>query len=207
MFITERDLMLLRDLFFIKYINSKRVAKLFGNYKSAMRRLKQLSKNNYIRIADHLLNGERVFCLSTKGFAIISKNPYRIKKTDKINHCLACADFYFYLKGGGHDINYFALEESLGRKHKFRPDIILQTDKWYLVEIDLSNKRFEEKVIRWEGYYISMEFLRRFSIFPPVIIVSNNTNKIKKIINRVKKINLNYIYIEYNKLHWDKYEK
>lgn len=197
--LVERDLIFLLDLYYIKYINSKRVANLFGNYNSAMRRLRILQKEGLIQNIDFLLNGEKVYCLTKKGFGKICKDNYSINKTDKINHFLVCADFYFYLKSQGYNIEYFELDEQIkykyqGKSYKFRPDVILKLDRWYLVEIDLSNKRFEEKVRKWENYYHSMMFKKRFELFPPIFIVSNNVKKVSEIINKCKTIELNYAY-------------
>lgn len=195
----ERDFLLMNDLYYVRCLNSRRVAKLFGNYDSAARRLRLLKKEGYVKVIDFLFSGEQVYALTKRGIDRINKKYYYINKVDKINHALACADFYFYLKGQGYNIKYFGLDEQITYKYqsktnKFRPDIILQTDRWYLVEIDLSNKRFEDKIKKWEGYFLSGMFRDRFDLFPPIFIVSNNPSKVQTIINRCKQVELNYAY-------------
>jgi len=199
--LTNRDLQLLNDLYFVKYLNSRRIGSLFGYYKSALRRLKGLKDEGYIKVVDFLANGEQVFCLTKRGFNLLNKNYYYLSKNDKIIHNLLCGDFYFWLKGRGHNIEYFSIDEQVsyrykGKNIKFRPDIIVKTDRWYLVEVDLCNKRFEEKVKKWEGYYESSIFKTRFELFPPIIIVSNNIDKVRAIINKYRQIDLNYAYID-----------
>jgi len=199
--LTNRDLLFFNDLYFVKYINSQRVKKLFGNYDSTVRRLKILKNEGYIKVVDFLANGEQVFCLTKRGFNLLNKNYYYLSKNDKIIHSLLCSDFYFWLKGRGHNIEYFSIDEQIsyrykGKNIKFRPDIIVKTDRWYLVEIDLCNRRFEEKVKKWEGYYNSLMFKTRFELFPPIIIVSNNMDKVQAIINKCRQIDLNYAYID-----------
>ena len=109
--IVERDLLFLNDLYYVKYINTKRVAKLFNYYNSATRRLRLLRDEGYIKTVDHLLNGEKVFCLTKRGFSLLNKNYYSLSKTDKITHALMCADFYFYLKWRGHNVEYFYVND------------------------------------------------------------------------------------------------
>lgn len=202
MIIVERDIKLLEDMYFVKYLNSKKIAKLFGNYDSAMRRLNQLKVNNYIKQVDFLINREIVWGLNRRGFNLLNRENYYISKTDKITHALACADFYFYLKQHGNKIQCYELDQEIkykyqGKKYKFRPDIILYIDRWYFVEIDLSNRRFEEKVIKWENYYHSQMFVGKFTLFPPIIIVSNNVDKVKNAIDQTKTVDLSYVYKDY----------
>lgn len=208
--IVERDLLFLNDLYYVKYINTKRVAKLFNYYNSATRRLRLLRDEGYIKTVDHLLNGEKVFCLTKKGFNFINKNYYSLSKTDKITHALMCADFYFYLKWRGHNVEYFSIDEQikyrcLGKNYKFRPDIIVKVDHWYLVEIDLCNRRFEDKIKKWEGYYKSSIFRMKFDLFPPIVIVSNNVDKVQAIINKCKQIDLNYAYMDIENIKNNQY--
>lgn len=209
--LVERDIKFFSDLYFVKYINSKRVAKMFGDYRTTMRRLQQLEINGYIKIIDFLMNREIVWCLTKKACNIINKNYYQVRKTDKLNHALACADFYFYLRQQNYKIEYYSLDEEIsfkyqGKKHRFRPDVILKIDRWYFIEIDLSNKRFEEKVSRWESYYHSGQFVPRFEIFPPIIIVSSNVGKVQGIVDKVKTIDINYAYRDYESIKSNEYK-
>jgi hypothetical protein len=197
--LTNRDMLFMKDLYYVKYLNSNRIGKIFGNYNSGIRRMKILEENSYIKNIDYLVNGEKVFCLTKKGANIINVDYNSIGKTDKLAHALACSDFYFYLKSQGHPINYFSIDEQItykfqGKSFKFRPDVVLDADRWYFVEMDLSNKRIEEKVYRWENYYKSMCFKARFELFPPIVFVSNNINKIKNIVEKAKSIDINYAF-------------
>ena len=84
-------------------------------------------------------------------------------------------------------------------KYIFRPDILTIIDNnWVLVEIDITNKRFKEKIEKWELFYKSNEFTKYFKQFPPIIIVSTNIKKIKNIVNDIKTIELNYVFKNYN---------
>lgn len=206
MIITGRDLKLINDLYLVRYLNSKRIAALFGNYKSAMRRLGQLKKARYVFVSCYMPNRETIWSLDKKGYDLIDGTYYQTKKSININHTLACADFYFYLCKKEYDIKQFILEELIAfGKNKFRPDIVLYTDKWYLVEIDLTNRRFEDKVCRWERYYNSFAFTSRFELFPPILIVSSNVDKVKKIIDKCKTIDLNYGFMDYKNISWKGY--
>ena len=203
MILVKRDFRLLNDMYFVKYLNTKRIVKLFGcHYRYVMTRLNQLENQGYIQRIDFMINREIIWCLKKNGFNLINQIPYYTSKQDKIYHHLACADFYFYLRQQHYNIQYFALDEEIsfryqGKKHKFRPDILLKVDQWYLVEIDLSNKRFEEKIKKWESYYYSGMYTARFDVFPTIYTVSNDVSKVRTIIDRCKTLAFNYAYKDY----------
>lgn len=116
---------------------------------------------------------------------------------------MACADFYFYVKPKG--INSIHLENQYyftlnHKKYTFRPDILVEIDRYYLVEIDLSNRRFEKKIKTWEVFYQSAAYKQYFEKYPPIIIVSTNVKKVQKIIENNKKIELNYVYKNYKEV-------
>jgi hypothetical protein len=123
---------------------------------------------------------------------------------DKLQHHLACADFYFYIKPKANFIKieqqfYYALNS---KKYSFRSDLFVKliNDDEFLVEIDLCNRRFEDKVKQWEGYYLSGEFKTTFKKYPPIVIVTTNIDKVKSIIDRTKKLELNYIFKDYEEI-------
>lgn len=209
--LVKRDLLFLNDLYFAKYLNSKRIGNLFGSYRVAINRLRKLNKNNFIKHVDYLLHGEKVYSLSVKGFSVIGKDQYSINKTDKMKHTLACADFYLYLKSKGYKINHYESDIKIrfkysGKTYWFRPDIIVNTNNWVLVEIDLSNRRFREKVKKWELYYESYGFIKQFTLFPPILILSTNPDKVKKNIENCKTIDLNYRFQDIKDIIWDNYK-
>lgn len=205
--LTPRDIEFLNDLNVVKYLNSKRISKLFKSYRSAMARLKELENGGYIRKSDFMPNGEYVFSLTKRGCNYLGVEYFGVTKTDKLMHILACSDWYFYIKNKSpltyiNEVQYYFTH--LGRKYTFRTDILMQLERFYLVEIDLSNRRFEEKVVTWEAFYESGVFVKYFEKYPPIVIVSTNVDKVRDIIDRRKKVDLNYIYKDYNEIReWE----
>jgi len=162
-----------------------------------------MENSGYIISKGRLPNNEKIYSITRKGCEVINcEYSNTIAKLDKINHYLACADFYYYLKRPSE----FYLEQQYtfmykNTKYTFRPDILTMIDNnWVLIEIDITNKRFKEKVEKWELFYKSNEFTKYFKQFPPIVIVSTNIEKIKNIINDTKTIELNYIFKNYNDL-------
>lgn len=207
--LTQRDLELLNDLYKVRYLNSNRIYELYGNYKSCMRRLKQLVNSGYLRIIDHTHTGENVYCITKKSCNTLYLPYVTITKTDKLNHFLATSDFYFSLKDR---ISNFKIESQYyfnhnNKKYTFRPDIVCELDNRNIfVEIDLSNRRFEKKVKTWEVLYDSGIWINWFQKYPPIVIVSTDVNKVKNIINKYKTIDLNYVYKDYNQIKNWKYK-
>ncbi len=70
-------------------------------------------------------------------------------------------------------------------------------NKDILVEVDLSNRRFKEKVKRWEQFYTNGSYKKYFDIFPPILIISTNHEKARSVIDSVSKEGLNYSYKNY----------
>ena len=157
------------DLHKIKYLNSTRIGKLYGNYYVAMKRMRLMVKNGYVGIVDKTKNNENVYCISRKSCILLGLEYVNVGKTDKLEHCLACVDFYFSVKDKG--IKNVEMERQYyfnhnGRKYSFRPDLVLEIDRWYLVEIDLCGRRFENKVKIWEGFYESGRYRDYFEKYP-----------------------------------------
>lgn len=192
-YLTKRDKQFLYDLYRVKYLNTKRISRLFGSYKSTMRRLKQLRDERYINVIDYINSRESVYNVGKKYCILIGLPWEGFTKTDKLLHCLACADYYFYMRDQIKNIYFEKVYKFSGGI--FRPDIVLETFKrWYLVEIDLCNRRFEQKVRTWENFYTSQAFKLHFKKFPPIVIVTTNISKVKSDIENAQKIKLNYIY-------------
>ena len=203
---TKRDIEFLRDLYNVKYINSNRVHRLFGNYKSSMRRLKQLRDENLIHVIDYLNDRQFVYMVSKKYCISINQPCEGFTKTDKLLHYLAICDYYFYMKDQIKNI-YFEKVYKFS-EGTFRPDLVVETltGKWLLVEIDLCNRRFEQKVATWESFYLSQAFKLHFPKFPPIIIVTTNITKVKADIEKAQKIKLNYIYKDLKEIENWKYK-
>ena len=201
--ITERDRNFLYDLYKMKFLNSKRIGRLYGNYRAAMRRLKIMEESGYVRVIDHLYSGENVYCVTKKACSVLGLTYDGITKTDKLIHYLACTDFYFSVKNKGVKSVYLEYQYYFnhnGRKYSFRPDLVIEIDRPYLVEIDLSGKRFESKVESWETFYESDSYRRYFDKYPPIIIVSTQKDKIMQEIERIKRVDLNYVYKDYEEV-------
>ena len=92
-------------------------------------------------------------------------------------------------------MNYFETEVVFDKL--FRTDILIKLDRDILVEVDLSNRRFPEKVKRWESFYTNGSYKKHFDIFPPILIISTNPDKIKAVIDSISTIGLNYSYKDY----------
>jgi len=162
-------------------------------------------KEGYIEHVFSLPNREYVFSPTSRCYHFMDMKYKKKFPNDKINHYLAVADFYFYMKNRD-KLEDFQLEQQYyfthkGKKYSFRPDIEIETNgKKLLVEIDLSNRRFEKKIETWEAYYSSGLFKEYFEKFPPIIIVSTNVKKVKEIVEKTKKVDLNYVYKDYEEI-------
>ncbi len=171
-----------------------------------MRRMKQLLNFRLLKISDFLINSEYIYSITKKSSDILGLPYNGITKTDKILHYLACADFFYYYKKQIYEIcfeNQYYFNHNR-KKYSFRSDILVKIDRWYLVEIDLSNKRFDSKINVWELFYSSGVYNKYFDKFPPIVIVSNNVDKIQKIVEKVKTVDLNYVFRDYDKIRdWD----
>lgn len=159
-----------------------------------------MEEDGYIVTKGRLPNNEKIYSITKKGCSVIGCDySSTFVKLDKINHYLACADFYYYLNRPSE----FYLEQQYTFLHKntkytFRPDIVTMINSnWVLVEIDITNKRFREKVEKWELFYKTNEFTKYFKQFPPIVIISTNIEKVKNIINSTKTVELNYVFKNY----------
>lgn len=201
--LTERDRKFLKDLYLVKYLNTKRICRLYQTVKNCQYRLKQMVKVGYIKVIDCTECGEFVYCISKKGCNILSVCYTNTNKPTQLSHSLACSDFYCSIRNKSPtsvqlEIQYYFKHS--GRKYSFRPDILINIDRWYFIEIDLSGRRFDSKVESWEAFYESEEYLKYFEKYPPIIIVTTNVEKVKGIIDKLKKVELNYVYKDYNQI-------
>lgn len=180
-------------------LNSKRIGRLFRSYNYSTKRMKRLCDDGYIKILGYLPNREHVYTITNKGCRVIGMDYVKNRKGVSF-HALACADVYFYLKS---KLDCFEVEVDFGRD--FRSDALMKlNDRWVLVEVDLSNRRFGEKVKRWEDFYMSGKYKGYFDIFPPILIVSTNVNRVMAEIDGIKSVELNYSYKDYGEIvGWD----
>ena len=205
MVFTQRDLYFLKDLTQVNFLNAKRIYRIYGVEGNCRLRLNLMIKDGFIEHSSCLSNREYVFSPTMKAYHMMDTKYKKKFPNDKINHYLAVADFYFYMKKQG-VLDEFTIERQYyfnhnGKKYSFRPDIEIDNDgKLLLVEIDLSNRRFEKKLETWEAFYDSGLFKEHFEKFPPIIIVSTDIKKVENIINKNKKVDLNYVYKDYEEI-------
>jgi hypothetical protein len=205
MVLMQRDLSFLRDLTEVNFLNTKRIYKLYGTEVNCRIRLKLMVENGYIEHLSCLPNMEFVYSPTQKTYHMMDKSFKKRFPNDKINHYLAGADFYFYMKNKN-TLESFKLEQQYyfnykGEKYSFRPDIEIESNgSLLLIEIDLSNRRFEKKIETWEAFYTSGEYKKHFDKFPPIVIVSTDVTKVKNIIEKIKKLNINYVYKDYDEV-------
>ena len=205
MVLTERDLSFLKDLTEVNFLNTKRIYRIYGTEVNCRRRLNLMVKEEYIQHPFRLQNMEYIYCPTKKGYQIMNIEYKKKFPNDKINHYLAGADFYFYMKSQN-QLENIKLERQYyfthnGKKYSFRPDLeIISNGKILFVEIDLSNKRFETKIETWEAFYSSGIFKEYFNKFPPIVIVSTNVKKVKTIIEKIRRVDLNYVYKDYKEV-------
>ena len=159
--------------------------------------------DGYIKVLDYVDNREFVYCITKKGCNVLNIEYKSVKRNTKLHHSLACVDFYFSVKPKG--VKDLYLEQQYyyklkSKQYSFRPDLVIQIDRWYFVEVDLSGRRFEEKVKRWEGWYVTGSYKKWFDKFPPIIIVSKNIEKAQRAIDCCKTVDLNYIYMDYEEV-------
>ena len=203
MVFTQRDLYFLKDLAEVNFLNAKRIYRIYGVEGNCRLRLNLMIKDGFIEHSACLPNREYVFSPTMKTYHMMDMKYKKKFPNDKMNHYLAVADFYFYMKKQG-NLDEFKLEQQyyfnhLGKKYSFRPDIEIENDGTVLlVEIDLCNRRFEKKIEAWEAFYSSGEYKKHFKKYPPVVIVSTDVEKVKTIVEKNKKIDLNYVYKDYS---------
>ncbi|EKN43378.1 hypothetical protein [Clostridium botulinum] len=189
---SERDWKFLKDLYFVKILNTKRICRLYNSQKYCYARLKLLKDNNYIKILYKLPNKENVFTLDREGYKILGYKPIKINASPQ--KLLALADFYFYEKRLDPFIKfdnkyYFSYKN---RKYILKIDVLLKTNTWIFVI--LNNKYLEEQIKKIEMYYKSGQYKNLFDNFPVVVIIGDSTKAI------IENRNINCQWLEYEKV-------
>lgn len=192
MILSERDWKFLKDLYFVKILNTKRICRLYNSQKYCYARLKLLKDNNYIKILYKLPNKENVFTLDKEGYKILGYKPIKINASPQ--KLLPLADFYFYEKRLDPFIKfdnkyYFSYGN---RKYILKIDVLLKTNTWIFAI--LNNKYLEEQIKKIEMYYKSGQYKSLFDDFPVVVIIGDNI----KVITQNK--NINCQWLEYQKV-------
>lgn len=190
MILSERDWKFLKDLYFVKILNTQRICKLYNSKKYCYARLKLLKDNNYIKILYKLPNKENVFTLDKEGYKILGYKPVKINASPQ--KLLMLADFYFYEKRLDPFIKfdnkyYFSYKN---RKYILKMDVLLKTNAWIFVILD--NEHLEDQLKKIEMYKKSGQYKNLFDTFPATAIITEKDNNSK------------YTSIEYNKIsNWE----
>lgn len=193
---SERDWKFLKDLYFVKILNTKRICRLYNSQKYCYARLKLLKDNNYIKILYKLPNKENVFTLDKEGYKVLGYKSIKINASPQ--KLLSLADFYFYEKRLDPFIKfdnkyYFNYKN---RKYILKIDVLLKTNTWIFAI--LNNKHLEEQIKKIEMYYKSGQYKNLFDNFPVVVIIGDSTKTI------IENRNINYQWLEYEKVkEWD----
>lgn len=192
MILSERDWKFLKDLYFVKILNTKRICRLYNSQKYCYARLKLLKDNNYIKILYKLPNKENVFTLDKEGYKILGYKSIKINASPQ--KLLSLADFYFYEKRLDpfikFDNKYYFSYGS--RKYILKIDVLLKTNTWIFAI--LNNKHLEEQIKKIEMYYKSGQYKSLFDDFPVVVIIGDNI----KVTTENK--NINCQWLEYQKV-------
>ncbi|WP_251862586.1 hypothetical protein [Clostridium sp. Marseille-Q2269] len=178
MILSERDWNFLKDLYFVKILNTKRICRLYNSKKYCYACLKLLKDNNYIKILYKLPNKENVFTLDKEGYKILGYKPIKINASPQ--KLLMLADFYFYEKRLDPFIKfdnkyYFNYKN---RKYILKIDVLLKTNTWIFGIME--NEHIEEQFKKIEMYYKSGQYKNLFDNFPAIVVVSSNIEKIIK---------------------------
>lgn len=202
MILSERDWSFLKDLYFVKILNTQRISKLYNSKKYCYARLKILKDNNYIKPLYKLPNGENVFTLDKEAYKILGYRQAKINASPQ--KLLMLSDFYFYEKRLNPFIKfdnkyYFTLSN---RKYILKIDALLKTNTWIFVILD--TEHLDEQIKKIELYFKSNQYKTLFDSFPVVAIISQDIERVKKIINDNKKENITYQYLESDKvIKWE----
>lgn len=205
MVLSFRDIQFLKDLYCVKYLNTKRICRLYNSSKYSCRRIKEMVDNGYIKKVYKLPNRENVYSIDKNGLKILGYNNNNSKLN--ILYSLAYSDFYFYEKRVNafvkiNNYYYFTLDH---KKYTLRIEILLKTNTWAFVIFNLGDKHLEDIILKIEKYYSSNEWKKVFNSFPVIIIISNDINRDNLIIDGMKtKDTLIYKYIDYEQIkNWE----
>lgn len=190
MILSERDWKFLKDLYFVKILNTQRICKLYNSKKYCYARLKLLKDNNYIKVLYKLPNKENVFTLDKEGYKMLGYKPVKINSSPQ--KLLMLADFYFYEKRLDPFIKfdnkyYFSYKN---RRYILKIDVLLKTNTWIFVILE--NEYLEDQLKKIEMYKKSGQYKNLFDTFPAIAVITEKDNNSK------------YTSIEYNKIsNWD----
>lgn len=192
MILSERDWNFLRDLYFVKILNTERVCRLYNSKKYCYSRLKILKDNHYIKVLYKLPSKENVFTLDKEGYKVLGYKPIKINASPE--KLLILSDFYFYEKRLDPFIKfdnkyYFSYQN---RKYVLKIDVLLKTNTWIFVILD--NKYLDEQIKKIELYYKSGQYKTLFDAFPIVVVMSPKTKE------AIKDKNINYQLLDYGKV-------
>ncbi len=198
MILSERDWKFLRDLYFVKILNTERICRLYNSKKYCYARLKLLKDNCYIKVLFKLPSKENVFTLDKEGYKILGYKPVKINASPQ--KLLDLADFYFYEKRLDPFIKfdnkyYFSYKN---RKYILKIDVLLKTNMWIFVIVD--NEHLQEQANKIEMYYKSNQYKQLFDKFPVVVVLSDNIENSRQSIESNKREDLFYQYLKLNKV-------
>jgi hypothetical protein len=129
--------------------------------------------------------------LVLKGLVKVNKTvrPYQYMHVEtkmkpnssKVPHFLAIADTYIEMKSWVQP-NIFEVEPKVGVKGTVEADILAQWNG-SLVFVEIQRSRYtqkvmQEKINRYETYYASKEWKKKFTHFPLIIILTENPYKV-----------------------------
>lgn len=198
MILSERDWNFLKDLYFVKILNTGRICRLYNSKKYCYARLKLLKDNGYIKVLYKLPSKENVFTLDKEGYKSLGYKPIKINASPQ--KLLSLADFYFYEKRLDPFLKfdnkyYFSYQN---RKYILKIDVLLKTNTWIFVVIE--NKYLEEQLRKIELYYKSGQYKSLFDNFPAVVIISDNIENNRLTIDKNKIPSLQYQYLDFDKV-------
>jgi hypothetical protein len=193
----------------------------------ALRRLKKLVDNGFLKQHWYGYNKQGTmqhFTISSKGAMIVASelgiDISEIRIIDagiisNIEHTSLIAEFHVNLIKNNLPVPYFTSDrhnrvefEIKGKKFIFEPDgkglIVSRRTLPFYLEIDrgtMSYEYFKLKIPNYEAYYRSKLYLKEFTAFPLVFIISTTEHRIKRmqeIINETSKSDITYLLGTFN---------
>lgn len=185
--LTDRDLEILLGLARNGFFTISQIQKKWFNvYGTCANRLAKLKKYGYVDSFHLWHRSGGIFHLQKNGLNYVNDHfdaNYKLYyKSNKINHYLACSDFYLAFP---YEIVDYILELDL---KSLRPDIYLKYNNGkfvdMFVEIDRTGlkKILYKKVILYNKYFESMVWKEKFDKFPKILFITTN----KKLVNTLE---------------------
>lgn len=197
----------------------------------SLRRLKKMVESGFLKQHWYGWNqygSMQHFTITNKGAMIVALDldidPSNIKVFDKSNirnieHTVLIGNFHVGLLKSGYEIPAFTTDylnrftfnyqlrtitlESDGKGEIHSPTRIYP----FLLEMDrggMGYEKFTEKMLKYESFYLSKSYKKEYDSFPLVIIVTSNENrliKLKRIVEKEKKTDVNYLFTTINDLN------